>query len=399
MARKRKGKPIHGWVILDKPLGRSSAWAVARVRHITGAAKAGHGGTLDPLATGVLPVALGEATKTVSYIQDGVKVYAFAVRWGQATQTDDGEGGVVAQSAVRPGAAEIEAALGDFTGDIDQTPPAYSAIKVDGKRAYALSRDGNAPVITPRRVRIDRFEWLASPTPDTAEFLVECGKGTYIRALARDLAVKLGTLGHVAAMRRLAVGAMTEKAAISLERLEEVVHSAAPDGYLHPVELALADIPALDLTGPQAQRLRAGQMVRVPTADPGAVCAMASGHPLLSPMSRTVRSGPCGFSIFDLTRSSNFFEEQMSITAERKQELIATYAIAKGDTGSADVQVAILSERIRNLTDHFKEHAKDRHSRRGLLKMISTRRKLLDYLKRQDFKRYEALIKALGLRK
>ena len=280
MGRKRKGKPINGWVILDKPLGRSSTWAVGEVRHITGAAKAGHGGTLDPLATGVLPIALGEATKTVSYIQDGSKIYRFTLRWGQATETDDSEGEVVETSSVRPAQAEIQAALGDFTGEISQAPPAYSAIKVDGKRAYALARDGKAPDMVPRIVRVDRFHWLASPTPDTAEFEVECGKGTYIRAMARDLARSLGTVGHVASMRRLAVGAMTEAQAISLERLGEVVHSAAPDGYLHPVELALADIPALDLTEPQAQRLRAGQMVRVPTANPGAVCAMADGLPI-----------------------------------------------------------------------------------------------------------------------
>ena len=280
MGRKRKGKPINGWVILDKPLGRSSTWAVGQVRHITGAAKAGHGGTLDPLATGVLPIALGEATKTVSYIQDGSKIYRFTLRWGQATETDDSEGEVVETSSVRPAKAEIQAALGDFTGKISQEPPAYSAIKVDGKRAYALARDGKPPDMVPRIVRVDRFYWLASPTADTAEFEVECGKGTYIRALARDLARSLGTVGHVASMRRLAVGAMTEARAISLERLGEVVHSAAPDGYLHPVELALADIPALDLTEPQAQRLRAGQMVRVPTSNPGAVCAMADGLPI-----------------------------------------------------------------------------------------------------------------------
>ena len=280
MGRKRKGKPINGWVILDKPLGRSSTWAVGQVRHITGAAKAGHGGTLDPLATGVLPIALGEATKTVSYIQDGSKIYRFTLRWGQATETDDSEGEVVETSSVRPAKAEIQAALGDFTGKISQAPPAYSAIKVYGKRAYALARDGKPPDMVPRIVRVDRFYWLASPTADTAEFEVECGKGTYIRALARDLARFLGTVGHVASMRRLAVGAMTEARAISLERLGEVVHSAAPDGYLHPVELALADIPALDLTEPQAQRLRAGQMVRVPTSNPGAVCAMADGLPI-----------------------------------------------------------------------------------------------------------------------
>jgi len=280
MGRRRKGKPINGWVILDKPLGRSSTWAVGQVRHITGAAKAGHGGTLDPLATGVLPIALGEATKTVAYIQDGSKIYRFTLRWGQATETDDSEGDVVETSTVRPAQAKIQAALGDFTGEISQAPPAYSAIKVDGERAYALAREGKAPDMVPRNVRVDRFALLASPTADTAEFEVECGKGTYIRALARDLARSLGTVGHVASMRRLAVGVMTEAQAISLERLGEVVHSSAPDGYLHPVELALADIPALDLTGPQAQRLRAGQMVWVPTADPGAVCAMADGLPI-----------------------------------------------------------------------------------------------------------------------
>ena len=280
MARKRKGKPIHGWIILDKPQGRTSAWAVAQARRITGAAKAGHGGALDPLATGVLPVALGEATKTVSYVQMGQKTYTFTLRWGEATDTDDAEGAVVATSAVRPGPQEIDAACRRFVGEIEQTPPSFSAVKVAGRRAYKLARGGEDPHLAPRTVHVSRFRMTEALGPDAARFVVECGKGTYIRAMARDLAKVLGTLGHVAAIRRTAVGAMGEDRAISLERLGQLVHSAAPDAYLLPVETALADIPALPLTGPQADRLRAGQMIRVPTADPGAVYAMAGGHPI-----------------------------------------------------------------------------------------------------------------------
>ena len=262
MAR-RRGRPIHGWLIVDKPAGLSSAAVVARVRYLLDAAKAGHAGSLDPIATGILPVALGEATKTIAYVMDGTKRYRFTVRWGEARSTDDIEGEVVGESSVRPGEAEIKAALARFTGEILQVPPVYSAIKVEGRRSYDLARADMAHELEARTVRVDRFELVAMPDRDHAEFEVECGKGTYMRALARDLAEALGTVGHVAALRRTAVGPYGEGDAISLDKLGTLGHSAADSEYLLAVETALDDIPALVLTESEAGRLRHGQPVAV----------------------------------------------------------------------------------------------------------------------------------------
>ncbi len=263
MARKRKGDKVDGWLVLDKPAGLSSAGAVAAVKRAFNAAKAGHAGTLDPLATGVLPIALGEATKTVAFVQDGAKTYRFTLRWGEARDTDDTEGTVTATSDVRPDARQIAAALPRFTGAIDQLPPVYSALKQDGRAAYARARAGEAVTRTPRRVHIARFELESRPDADHAVFRVDCGKGTYIRSLARDLAVALGTVGHVAALRRLAVGRLTADAAISLENLASLGHSPARFSHLRPVETALDDIPALAMTEADSLRLRQGQAVRV----------------------------------------------------------------------------------------------------------------------------------------
>jgi tRNA pseudouridine55 synthase len=269
MARKRKGAPIHGWIVLDKPLGMSSSQAVGAVRRITGAAKAGHGGTLDPLATGVLPIALGEATKTVGWAMAGRKTYRFSVRWGEARTTEDAEGVVTATSAHRPGRAAVEAALPRFTGRIMQRPPVYSAIKVGGERAYALARaseaDGTGAAaeieLAERPVEIESFRLVAMADEDHAEFEVRVGKGTYVRALARDLALTLGTVGYVAALRRISVGPFDEKGAISLDKLAALGHSAAASEHLLPIETALDDIPALALTEDEAHRLRCGQAV------------------------------------------------------------------------------------------------------------------------------------------
>ena len=261
MARRRKGVPVHGWVVLDKPLGMSSAQAVAAVRRVFNAEKAGHGGTLDPLATGVLPVALGEATKTVSYVMDGAKTYRFALRWCEATETDDSEGRVVATGDVRPDASAIRAVLPQFTGTIRQTPPAYSALKIEGERAYDLARAGAPVTLAAREVRIDRLTLIACPDPDHAEFEAEVGKGTYIRALGRDLAVALGTVAHVSALRRLAVGRFRAERAISLENLALLGQSAAASEHLLPIETALDDIPALALTAAEAAFLKHGRPV------------------------------------------------------------------------------------------------------------------------------------------
>lgn len=261
---KRKGDRVDGWLVLDKPAGLSSAAAVGRVRRALNAAKAGHAGTLDPLATGILVIALGEATKLVSHVMDTAKTYRFTVRWGEARDTDDAEGEVTGTADRRPTPAEIQAALERFRGEILQMPPAYSAIKLAGRPAYARSRAGETVELVARPVRIDRIALESVPDPDHATFIMDCGKGTYVRSLARDLARALGTLGHVTALRRLAVGAFTEAAAIPLEKLEGLGHSPATFAYVRAVETALVDIPALAVTAGDSLRLRQGQSIAIP---------------------------------------------------------------------------------------------------------------------------------------
>jgi tRNA pseudouridine55 synthase len=286
MARRRKGDPVHGWVILDKPLGLSSARAVTAVRRLFNAAKAGHAGTLDPLATGVLPIALGEATKAVPYVMAGAKTYRFALRWGVAMDTDDGEGRVIAESASRPPADAIRAALPHLTGVISQTPPAYSALKIAGARSYALAREGVAVALPSRAVTVERLELIDEPDADHAVFEADVGKGTYIRALGRDLGQALGTLAHVTALRRLRVGPFLAERAISLEKLAEFAHYGRASEHLYSVETALDDIPALAVTDGEAASLRQGRSVRGAFTearrrgfDEGTVvCAMASGR-------------------------------------------------------------------------------------------------------------------------
>jgi len=263
MARKRRGTPMHGWLVVDKPQGVTSSAAVGRVKRLAGAAKVGHAGTLDPLATGVLPMAFGEATKTVAYLMDARKAYRFTVRWGEARDTDDAEGKVTAASDARPTEAGIRAVLDRFRGAIEQVPPAYSAVKVGGRRAYALARDDAAPVLGPRAVHIHDLTLKAMPDRDHAEFEAVSGKGAYMRSLARDLAAALGTVGHVAALRRTAVGPFHEDQAISLDMLESLRHSAPLSGHLLPVETVLDDIPALALTEREARKLSHGQAIPV----------------------------------------------------------------------------------------------------------------------------------------
>ena len=261
MSRRKKGDKVDGWVILDKPVGLGSTPAVSRVRRLFGAQKAGHGGTLDPLASGVLPIALGEATKTVPFVMDGRKEYRFTLCFGQARSTEDAEGEVTATSDLRPADAAIRSALAAFVGEIEQVPPAFSALKVEGKRAYDLARAGEPVDLKARRIVIERLELLGRADTDHADFVVSCGKGTYIRSLGRDLALSLGTVGYLSALRRTAVGPFREEAAISLPKLEALGHIPALLGALAPVATALDDIPALALTEAQADRLRQGQPV------------------------------------------------------------------------------------------------------------------------------------------
>jgi tRNA pseudouridine55 synthase len=266
MARKRKGSPIHGWVVLDKPCSMTSTQAVTRVRRLFDAAKAGHAGTLDPLATGVLAIALGEATKTVPYAMEGEKLYRFTARWGEGRDTDDSEGKVTATSEIRPSREEIIAQLPSFIGEIMQVPPDYSAIKVEGERAYDLAREGETFTLESRPILIHDARLVDMPDPDHAVFEVECGKGSYIRAWVRDLARALGTVGHVTELRRLRVGPFSIEAAISLETLEGFGHSPAALEHLRPIATALDGILALAVTEPDSVRLRSGNpiLIRAP---------------------------------------------------------------------------------------------------------------------------------------
>ena len=254
-------RQLSGWLVVDKPRGLTSNLVVGRVRRALGA-KAGHAGTLDPLATGVLPIALGEATKTIAFAMNGPKRYRFRIRWGIARTTDDTEGDISAESGVLPEKAAIEAALPRFCGTIMQRPPAYSALKISGRRAYALTRAGRPPPLCPRPVEIFSLIMIDMPCLDHADFEAVVGKGTYIRALARDLAANLGTLGHVASLRRLSVGPFTEAHAISLEYAANPQHIAPDSSALLPIGTALAGVPAVAVAGAEADQLRHGQRVR-----------------------------------------------------------------------------------------------------------------------------------------
>ena len=265
MSRRKKGLPINGWIILDKPVGMTSTQAVGKVRWLYQAQKAGHAGTLDPLATGVLPIALGEATKTVPYAVDGLKAYRFTVRWGIETDTDDAEGKPVRTSDKRPSRAEIEAVLPNFLGDILQTPPQFSAIKIDGNRAYDLAREGETVALEPRPVRIDTLNLVDMPDAETAIFEAECGRGTYVRALARDMGRLMGCLGHVTQLRRTQVAAFHEDQSVTVDELE-AAHAledggAALRGFLQPIELALSDLAEVAVSQQDAARLARGQSV------------------------------------------------------------------------------------------------------------------------------------------
>ncbi len=261
MARRKKGQSITGWIAVDKPVGLTSTQVVSRVREVFDARKIGHGGTLDPLASGILPIALGEATKTVSYITAGRKSYLLTVRWGQATTTDDGEGEIVEESDLRPDEGAILAVLATFIGRIEQVPPIFSAIKVSGRRAYEMARAKEEFELKPRPVEIYDIQLKSCPSPDEAVLEVQCGKGTYMRSLARDLGRALGTCAYVKALRRLSVGPFSQDNAISLDYLETLGHSPAALEQLLPLETALDDIPAIVLSEAEANRLRCGQPV------------------------------------------------------------------------------------------------------------------------------------------
>jgi len=272
MSRAKSDKrDVHGWVVLDKPQGMTSTQAVGAVRWALRAKKAGHAGTLDPLATGVLPIALGEATKTVSFAMDGVKRYRFTVRFGVETDTDDAEGRPTATSDRRPDAAAIEAVLPRYRGAITQVPPRYSAIKIDGERAYDLARDGETVELEPRSVEIAELDLVAMPDADHAVFECECGKGTYVRALARDIGRDIGCLGHVTQLRRTRVGSFDETHTVALEAVTALRDSptavADTAKLVMPVETALDDLPEVRLDRADAERVRRGQAVLIKGRD------------------------------------------------------------------------------------------------------------------------------------
>ncbi len=261
MGRRKKGDLVHGWVCLDKPAGLTSTDAVSRVRRLFNAQRAGHAGTLDPLADGVLPIALGEATKTVPYLMDADKTYRFTLRWGEATASFDREGAVTATSEVRPTREQVEAALPRFVGEIEQVPPAFSAIRVNGKRAYDLAREGIEVELASRRVHIHSATLIDIPDANHATLEMTCGKGTYVRALARDLAEALGALAHVTALRRTRVGAFDAADAVTLDFLARLCEEGREREALLPVETALDDIPAVALTAEDAFKLTQGRPI------------------------------------------------------------------------------------------------------------------------------------------
>lgn len=276
---------MHGWIVLDKPLELGSTQAVAAVKRALrqggyGKAKVGHGGTLDPLATGVLPVAIGEATKLAGRLLDGDKAYSFTIRFGEETDTLDAEGRVVATSDVRPARDAIAATLPRFTGPIDQVPPAYSALRIDGARAYDLARAGETVALATRRVTIHRLTLDDVTVPDEATFTTHVSKGTYIRSLARDIAVALGTVGHVTMLRRTRAGPFALAQAITLDKLAELGQARALEQILLPLRAGLDDIPALALTPDQAGALRQGRVLAGIAAPDGAAFAMLDDVPV-----------------------------------------------------------------------------------------------------------------------
>ncbi len=285
MARRKKGVPVHGWLVLDKPLGLTSTHALAQVKRLFDAQKAGHAGTLDPLATGILPIAFGEATKTVSYAVDGEKSYRFTVRWGVETTTDDAEGPASQSSDVRPSAAAIEAQLPKFVGEIMQVPPQFSAIKIDGDRAYDLARSGETVELEARPVLVDDLRVVEHVDADTTIFEADCGKGTYVRALARDMGRALGCYGHVIALRRTRVGPFSEQDAMTIDELRDTADAdgvESLEAMLLPVEAALDSLTELSISPSDAASLCSGQPVLIRGRDApvlsGPVYAMSKGR-------------------------------------------------------------------------------------------------------------------------
>lgn len=264
MARKKKGNPIHGWINFNKPLDMTSTQAVGKIRRALNAQKVGHGGTLDPLATGVLPIALGEATKTVNYIQDAMKIYEFEVTWGEQRTTDDAEGEIIEQSNERPTLEQVKTLLPQFIGDIEQIPPQFSAIKIDGERAYDIARDGDHADIKSRAVYVEDLQ-IIDHTADKTSFRCVCGKGTYVRSLARDMGQILGCYGYISALKRTKVGTFDIKDAISLDIFDQMIDNPDQErdlnSFVLPLQTVLDDIPVLAVKDTEAKMLKNGNAI------------------------------------------------------------------------------------------------------------------------------------------
>jgi tRNA pseudouridine55 synthase len=305
-APRAEKRDFHGWLVLDKDVGQTSTAAVASLKRLFRAKKVGHAGTLDPLASGVLPIAFGEATKTVSFVMDGQKAYRFTVRWGIETDTDDSEGRQLSERAERPSPEAVHAVLPRFTGRIEQTPPRYSALKIEGERAYNLAREGEDVSLAARPVDVHRLALTEIPDADHAVFETECGKGTYVRALARDMGRALGCLGHVCALRRTRVGSFGEQEAVrlvGLERLREGGHDDLAAALL-PVESGLAAVPALQVSRADADRLALGQSVLLRGRDAPLLAGMVSvsTHGSLVALAEIEQGALKPRRIFNLTR-------------------------------------------------------------------------------------------------
>lgn len=281
MGRRRKGRDISGWLVVDKPAGVTSTQVVNKVRWALDAKKAGHAGTLDPEATGVLAVAIGEATKTVPYVTEALKAYEFTVRLGQATNTDDAEGVVIDESALRPSDDDIKQAILSFVGDIEQVPPQYSAVKIDGERAYKRARDGEEMTLAARPLFVESLLLADRPDPDHAVLEMVCGKGGYVRSIARDLGADLGCYGHVLGLRRVWSGPFEAENGLSIEQIDRMARTEELDRHIEPLEIALADMVELKTTAEGTARLRNGNpgMVLAADAEYGETCwASYEGH-------------------------------------------------------------------------------------------------------------------------
>ena len=393
---------LNGWINLNKPEGFSSFKCVYIIKKLIKIKKVGHAGTLDPLASGVLPIALGEATKALRFAVENEKTYTFIITWGSETSTDDKEGEILKKSDNRPSKKAILEKIKLFNGDILQTPPNYSAIKINGIRSYKLARLGKTLKLNERKITVHNFKLLDIINKNEAKFFVKCQKGTYVRSLARDLGQELGVFGHVSYLKRESVGNFCIKKSISLDQIEKLSHYSAKQDIILPILYPINENDIIEVSQKTSENLLKGKKVIIENlmdktiienkeskffltrfeGNPVAICLQENGI-LLPKRVFNVWSG----------------DVVMSITKNKKSELIESFGNDKKDSGSPKVQTAILTERIKNLTEHLKIHSKDFSTRRGLLTMVGKRRRMLDYIKSKNEEEYSTIIETLGLRR